>query len=59
MKQEHTYLLENKITGEQYVGRTRNVQNRLRHHRRNKPHSKVGRAIAKHGMENFEVVLLH
>jgi group I intron endonuclease len=56
------YLITNKINGKQYVGQTtRTLSERMGRHKASAygvPKHAVGRAIAKHGFENFGVEIL-
>ncbi|MNQ91414.1 GIY-YIG catalytic domain protein [compost metagenome] len=57
------YLIENTISGTQYVGMTRDIKKRLSSHlsqaRNNKTNSYLHHAIRKHGDDNFCVSILH
>ncbi len=50
------YVLKNRLNGKVYVGQTmKPFEQRLWHHIHNKKPSIIGRAVLKHGLENFDV----
>ena len=51
------YILENKVNGKCYIGQTINeFKNRYRQHQTS--HSIIGKALRKHGVDNFNITLL-
>lgn len=55
------YMLTNMVTGEKYIGQSRDIVKRIYYHKhdaeRNKP-MKISKAIAEYGMENFKSEIL-
>lgn len=52
------YKITNLVTGESYVGSSKNIRCRVWKHRTSKKETKFGRAVRKYGWENFEVKTL-
>ena len=53
----YIYIIENKLNGECYVGKTNDVERRWKKHRSNarSGSTHLSRAMRKHGIENFEI----
>lgn len=49
------YIIKNLINGKEYVGQSGNIKSRIYHYRRKIRSMIIGRAIKKHGIENFQV----
>ena len=49
------YRLTNTINGKMYIGQTmKGIEYRMVGHKTGNPHSTIGKAIRKHGWDNFE-----
>ena len=54
------YMLRNMITGEEYIGQTKDLKKRLDEHKKLRSGCRrIRNAIQKYGLENFEVIILH
>ena len=52
------YCITNKITGEQYVGQSANIERRFEQHKFQKSNSRIHKQIKKYGVNNFEFKII-